>query len=77
MSRTQSTVAEFIERMPEPGKRGRKPSPDSLVFVTVGLTPDQWAWLSLWFPTGSRTTQLRELFVRSLKFWPAGPSCFR
>lgn len=54
-------------------KRGRKPSPDSLVFKTVGLTPDQWRWLELWFPSSSPTSQLQELFNRAMKFWPAGP----
>ena len=58
-------------------RRGRPRSPDSLVFVTVGLTPTQWAWLRLWFPTGSPTDQLRALFERALKFWPAGPGRFR
>lgn len=57
-------------------KRGRKPSPDSLVFKTVGLTPDQWRWLELWFPSSSPTSQLQELFNRAMKFWPAGPFAF-
>ena len=56
---------------------GRPKSPDSLRFVTVGLTPAQWDWLSLWFPTGSPTHQLSALFERALKFWPAGPFVFR
>ena len=57
-------------------KRGRPSSPDSLVFFTVGLTRSQWEWLRLWMPTGSRTDALRELFTRSMKFWPLGPSVF-
>lgn len=57
-------------------KRGRKPSCSSLVFLTVGLTPDQWKWLSLWASTGNRTFQMSEFFERAVKFWPAGPSVF-
>ena len=61
-------------------KRGRKPSPDSLVFVTVGLTPAQWAWLRLWqsdpLAGGSLTHPLSFLFDRAMKFWPAGPFAF-
>ena len=57
-------------------KRGRPSSPDSLVFITVGLTPVQWQWLSLWLPGASPTSQLSMLFERALKFWPSGPAAF-
>lgn len=56
--------------------RGRKPSPDSLVFKTVGLSADQWAWLEKWSPGASPTHQLRDLVERSQKFWPGGPFVF-
>ena len=58
-------------------KRGRPASDDKLYFYTVGLTSDEWGWLSLWFPGASPTAQLRELFERSRKFWPSGPAKFR
>lgn len=57
-------------------RRGRPVSPDSLVFVTVGLTRAQWDWLKLWFPTGSNTDALRSLFDRAMRFWPSGPFIF-
>ncbi len=57
-------------------KVGRPKSSDPLVFVTVGLTRSQWQWLSLWLPGASPTSALRELFSRSMKFWPGGPFCF-
>lgn len=57
-------------------KRGRPSSPDSLVFITVGLTRSQWDWLQLWMPFGSRTDAIRELLARAMKFWPLGPSVF-
>lgn len=56
---------------------GRPRSVDPLVFVTVGLTAAQWRWLSSWFPGGSPTAQMRELFTRAMKFWPSGPHKFR
>ena len=56
--------------------RGRKPSDDPLIFKTVGLNAAQWAWLDLWHCSNNRTSQIRELFERSLKFWPAGPALF-
>lgn len=58
-------------------RRGRPKTKNPLLFKTVGLTADQWTWLELWFPGGSPTAQLQELFSRSLKFWPGGPSVFR
>lgn len=56
---------------------GRKKKDDTLQWKTVGLTPEQWLWLSTWMPTGSPSNQLRELLERAEKFWPAGPSRFR
>lgn len=75
---SDSTVVKLIELVPDrlPAKRGRPLSSDSLVFVTVGLARVQWAWLSLWFPTGSTTDALRSLLDRAMKFWPAGPYAF-
>lgn len=58
-------------------KKGRPRSEDSLVFVTVGLTKTQWAWLRLWFPTGSMTHALGALIDRAVRFWPSGPFKFR
>lgn len=55
---------------------GRPKSSDSLVFVTVGLTPAQWEWLSSWFPTGNRSAQFSALFERAMRFWPQGPFVF-
>lgn len=57
-------------------RRGRPSSPDSLVFVTVGLSSAQWEWLKLWFPTGSLTDALRSLVDRAMRFWPLGPFVF-
>jgi hypothetical protein len=58
-------------------KRGRPKTESPLIFHSVGLTADQWAWLALWMPNRSTTAQLRELINRAFKFWPAGPSRFR
>ena len=58
-------------------KLGRKPSCNSLVFKTVGLTQQQWDWLSLWLPGHSTTAQFRILFERCFKFWPSGPHKFK
>jgi hypothetical protein len=58
-------------------RKGRPRSEDSLVFITVGLTKTQWAWLKLWFPTGSPTDALKALVERSIRFWPSGPFKFR
>lgn len=61
------------------GKRpgaGRKKSADSKSFHTVGLTPDEWEYLSHW-SSGNKADQLRELLDRARKFWPSGPAKFR
>lgn len=55
----------------------RPHSKDPLIFKTVGLTADQWRWLDLWFSDASPTAKMRELFNRSMKFWPSGPAKFR
>lgn len=57
--------------------RGRPRDPNALVFHTVGLTREQWEWLTLWMPEGNRTDQVKELFDRARKFWPKGPAVFR
>lgn len=58
-------------------RRGRPRKDDSFVYITIGLRPDQWRWLSLWFPSGSPSDHLRSLLDRAMKFWPGGPFVFR
>lgn len=58
-------------------KRGRPASADSYVYVTIGLRPEHWRWLALWFPNGSPSDQVRALLDRALKFWPSGPHRFK
>lgn len=58
-------------------KRGRPASSDAFVYVTIGLRPAHWLWLSLWFPGGSASDQVRALLDRALKFWPSGPYRFK
>ena len=55
----------------------RPKSANPLVFRTVGLTASQWDWLDTWFPGGSPTSALSDLFLRAVKFWPSGPARFR
>jgi hypothetical protein len=57
--------------------RGRPKADNPLIFKSLGLTAAQWEWLGLWFPGGNPTEQIRELFERSVKFWPSGPGKFR
>lgn len=58
-------------------RRGRPKKGNSLRFKTVGMTDEDWRWLSLWMPGASPTSQLAELVERAKKFWPAGPTKFR
>lgn len=58
-------------------KRGRPSSSESYVYITIGLRPEHWCWLALWFPTGSPSDQARALLDRALKFWPSGPNRFK
>ena len=63
--------------IPTGKKRGRPASPDAFVYITIGLRPEHWRWLSLWFPGGSPSDQVRALLDRALKFWPSGPAKFK
>ena len=72
-------VANFAVPNKRGGRRpgaGRKKSSSSNIFHTVGLTAEEWEFLSLWSP-GNFSDQLRELLYRSKKFWPAGPARYR
>lgn len=66
------------------GRGGRTPDPNKLRFVSIGLRPDQRAWLRLWRlnpdldppEPGSEednpTEQLRLLIETAMKFFPDG-----
>jgi len=57
-------------------RRGRKPSTDSFVTVSVCLTPEQLSYVKMWFPSGNLSQALRFLLDRAIKFWPLGPFVF-
>ena len=70
--------ASTLERRRDlPETRGRKKSPDPLIFKSVGLTSAQWDWLELWQRGASPSHLLRSLLDRAIKFWPSGPTKFR
>jgi hypothetical protein len=66
-------------------KRGRKPDPNALRFMSLGLRPAQREYLRLWRVNsdapppepGSEednpTHQLQLLLERAMQFWPEGP----
>ena len=49
-----------------------KKQPDSLIFVSVGLRPKEWAHVMRFKPgDASETRCLSELVARTMKLWPA------
>ena len=67
----------LMTNLTTPKKKGRPASSNPMVFYTIGMTAEQWAWLELWHPGGNRTDQMKDLLYRAQKFWPAGPAKFR